>query len=148
MTQHTTIKDAFGPGTFVDTTAIDVPTDAHRLLRQLVNISPNIGVSPEELDLVDFVGEDLSIIPGPLKSQAYVSQVLYCVCNHQHLLTGWRIDSQLRFKHYRLYWYDKSVLSEESTRAASRSIQMHPDCIQPPWPWALSTAKLSTRLTT
>ncbi|KAH0282066.1 CoA-transferase family III [Aureobasidium namibiae CBS 147.97] len=73
MSQHATIKDAFGPGSFVDTALIDVPTDSRRILADLVRISPQLGVTPEELDLVDFAGDELSCIPGNIKSQAYAA---------------------------------------------------------------------------
>lgn len=72
---HETIADGYGPGTFVDAKFVGVPAEAHRLLRLLNDTTPNLGLSPIDLDQVDFSGDDLPLIPGPLKSQALVSSV-------------------------------------------------------------------------
>jgi hypothetical protein len=70
--RHDTTKDGFGPGTFVDTTFRSVPDESRRLLRHLASQTPGFTVDENALSAVKFSGDDLSIIPGPLKSQAIV----------------------------------------------------------------------------
>lgn len=72
MLAHETTKNTFGPGTFVDTEFIGVPSDARRLLKHLAGITPGFTVDETALNEVEFSGEDLPIIPGPLKSQVLV----------------------------------------------------------------------------
>jgi hypothetical protein len=73
--QHSTIKDVFGPGTFVDTEFHTVPNESRRLLRLLASKTPGFTQDEAAFSDVKFFGGDLSIIPGPLKSQALVSSV-------------------------------------------------------------------------
>jgi hypothetical protein len=70
--KHTTTKDGFGPGTFVDTAFHSVPDESRRLLRLLASQTPGFTRDEAALSDVNFFGDDLSIIPGPLKSQAIV----------------------------------------------------------------------------
>lgn len=70
--QHNTVKDGFGPGTFVDTEFHSVPDESRRLLRLLASKTPGFTHDDAALSEVKFSGGDLSIIPGPLKSQALV----------------------------------------------------------------------------
>lgn len=69
MASHTTKRDVFGPGTFVDNEFISVPADSRRLLKHLASITPGFTTQEDLLNEVEFSGEDLPIIPGPLKSQ-------------------------------------------------------------------------------
>jgi hypothetical protein len=73
--QHSTAQDGYGPGTFADTEFQSVPDESRRLLRLLASQTP--GFTPDEAALSDvkFFGDDLSLIPGPLKSQALVRLV-------------------------------------------------------------------------
>lgn len=73
MASHPTTKDVFGPGTFVDNEFIGVPADSRRLLKHLASITPGFTTQEELLDSVEFSGDDLPIIPGPIKSQVFVS---------------------------------------------------------------------------
>lgn len=75
MAAHSTIKDVFGPGTFVDTKFIGVPSDARRLLKYLAGNTQGFTTDEGTLNDVEFSGDDLPIIPGPLKSQVLVSTV-------------------------------------------------------------------------
>lgn len=73
--QHNTIKDGYGPGTFVDTKFRSVPDESRRILRLLASKTPGFTQDEAALSDVKFSGADLSIIPGPLKSQAVVSKL-------------------------------------------------------------------------
>jgi hypothetical protein len=73
--QHSTTKDVFGPGTYVDTEFHSVPDESRRLLRLLASKTPGFTQDEAAFSDVKFFGDDLSIIPGPLKSQALVSVV-------------------------------------------------------------------------
>lgn len=70
--QHSTTKDVYGPGTFADTEFHSVPDESRRLLRLLASKTPGFTRDEAALSSVKFSGDDLSIIPGPLKSQALV----------------------------------------------------------------------------
>jgi hypothetical protein len=70
--QRNTAKDVYGPGTFVDTELHSVPDESQRLLRLLACKTPGFTQDEAALSDVEFSGDDLSIIPGPLKSQALV----------------------------------------------------------------------------
>jgi len=70
--QRNTAKDVYGPGTFVDTEFHSVPDESQRLLRLLASKTPGFTQDEAALSDVEFSGDDLSIIPGPLKSQALV----------------------------------------------------------------------------
>lgn len=73
MANHQTVKDLFGPGTFVDTVYTPLIPECRRLLQYFADNTPGFTVEATELDAVEFHGQDLPIIPGPLKSQAMVS---------------------------------------------------------------------------
>lgn len=71
---HNTTKDTYGPGTYVDTKFRSVPDESRRILRLLASKTPGFTQDDALLSSVKFTGADLSIIPGPLKSQAVVSK--------------------------------------------------------------------------
>jgi hypothetical protein len=70
--KHETTKYDYGPGTFVETVFHTVPNESRRLLRLLAPQTPDFTRDEAALSEVKFSGDDLSIIPGPLKSQAIV----------------------------------------------------------------------------
>jgi hypothetical protein len=72
LPQHSTTKDVYGPGTFTDSEFHSVPDESRRLLRLLASKTPGFTKDEAALADVKFSGDDLSIIPGPLKSQALV----------------------------------------------------------------------------
>lgn len=72
---NSTTRDVYGPGTYVDTAFHSVPDESRRLLRLLASKTPGFTRDEGILSDVKFSGDDLSIIPGPLKSQALVSLV-------------------------------------------------------------------------
>lgn len=72
MGKHATIPGLFGPGTYVDTEFHGVPAESRRILSYLVSVTPGIGITDDDLAAVEFAGQDLPIIPGPLKSQVMV----------------------------------------------------------------------------
>lgn len=72
LPNHPTTKDGYGPGTFVDTAFHSVPDESRRLLRLLASQTPGFTQDEAALSAVKFFGDDLPIIPGPLKSQAMV----------------------------------------------------------------------------
>jgi hypothetical protein len=72
MSSHQTEKDIYGPGTFADVNFTPVPQECKRILRYLAETTPGFTTDPTLLDNVDFHGADYPIIPGPLKSQAFV----------------------------------------------------------------------------
>ncbi|KAH8621483.1 hypothetical protein IG631_23884 [Alternaria alternata] len=76
MPAHSTTKDVFGPGTFVDNEFIGVPEDSRRLLRYLASVTPGFTTEESTLNDVVFSGDDLTIIPGPIKAQVLVSILL------------------------------------------------------------------------
>jgi hypothetical protein len=76
MSTHSTTKDVFGLGTFVDNKFIGVPEDSRRLLRYLASITPGFTTDESTLNDVVFSGDDLPIIPGPIKAQVLVSLFL------------------------------------------------------------------------
>lgn len=70
---HQTVKDVYGPGTFTDTDFIPVPTDARRILEHLANVTPGFLPGAQAIKEVDFQGDDLPMLPGPIKAQVLVS---------------------------------------------------------------------------
>jgi len=70
---HHTIKDMYGPGTFTDVTYTPLPAECQRLLRYFGELSPGFTKDASAVANVDFHGADQPVIPGPLKSQAFVS---------------------------------------------------------------------------
>jgi hypothetical protein len=85
--QHSTTKDVFGPGTFVDAEFHSVPDESRRLLRLLASKTPGFTRDEAALSDVKLSGDDLSIIPGPLKSQALVSLVRKCAAHYLRLIS-------------------------------------------------------------
>ncbi|KAK4223196.1 succinate--hydroxymethylglutarate CoA-transferase [Podospora fimiseda] len=59
------VPNVYGPGTFTDRECLPVPDEAARLLRLLINQTPNFNSDPSK---VQFTGEPYPLIPGPLKS--------------------------------------------------------------------------------
>lgn len=85
MAPRTTEKDIFGPGTFVDTAYNPLPAECRRLLHHFANMTPGFVTDATVLDDVDFHGDDLPIIPGPLKAQALVN-IAYTMLPYYTLL--------------------------------------------------------------
>jgi hypothetical protein len=73
--QHSTTQDGYGPGTFADTEFQSVPDESRRFLKLLASQTPGFTQDEAALSDVKFSGDDLSLIPGPLKSQALVRLV-------------------------------------------------------------------------
>ncbi|PHH67874.1 hypothetical protein CDD82_1039 [Ophiocordyceps australis] len=69
MAPHSTTKGVYGPGTFTDTVFTPLPTECRRLLKYFADATPGFTKDAKALD-VNFHGEDLPRIPGPLKAQA------------------------------------------------------------------------------
>ncbi|PHH76240.1 hypothetical protein CDD80_1689 [Ophiocordyceps camponoti-rufipedis] len=69
------IDDVYGPGSFTDRGFTPLPQECQRLLKLMADMTP--GFSSDNLD-VDFYGNDLPLIAGPLKSQA-MSAVLFAM---------------------------------------------------------------------
>lgn len=84
---HPTTENTWGPGTYCDQTFIPVPQDAKRLLTHLADITPGFTKDQKALEDVQFVGQDLPLLPGPLKAQ-----VLVCFCFHHKEL---KADAQV-----------------------------------------------------
>jgi hypothetical protein len=74
MTSHSTKKEVYGPGTFTDVEFTPVPQECTRLLHHLASSTPGFTTDPGVLDNVHFHGAEYPIIPGPLKSQAFVRE--------------------------------------------------------------------------
>lgn len=68
MSNHGTARDTYGPGTFADAEYLPLVPECHRLLKYFSNVTP--GFTQTHLDHVKFHGQELPILPGPLKSQA------------------------------------------------------------------------------
>lgn len=69
MSLHETVKDVYGPGTFTDTNFTPVPQEARRLLEYFAKKTPGFRDDAEFLDQVKFTGQDLPLLPGPIKAQ-------------------------------------------------------------------------------
>ena len=67
---HPTTEGGYGPGTFVDTSFTPLPQECTRLLKWLASKTPGFTSNQQVLDAVKFEGDDLPIIPGPVKSVA------------------------------------------------------------------------------
>ncbi|GFP57143.1 acetyl-coenzyme A transferase nodX [Trichoderma asperellum] len=63
-------EGVYGPGSFTDTSFVPVPLECKRLLKHLALNTPGFTNDVNVLDGVTFEGEDLPVIPGPIKSQA------------------------------------------------------------------------------
>ncbi|KAG5758325.1 hypothetical protein H9Q72_013533 [Fusarium xylarioides] len=68
MFNHETTRDTYGPGTFADVEYLPLVPECHRLLKYFSRVTP--GFTQTHLDHVRFHGQELPILPGPLKSQA------------------------------------------------------------------------------
>lgn len=73
MSSHKTIPGVYGPGTFADTEFIPLPKDCPRLLKWLAGATPGLNADPKVLEEIEFIGQDLPMLPGPLKAQALVA---------------------------------------------------------------------------
>jgi hypothetical protein len=62
----------YGPGTFTDTEFTPVPHECERLLKHFAQITPGFTSDPAALSKVHFHGNDLPILPGPIKAQVLV----------------------------------------------------------------------------
>lgn len=67
-----TVESVYGPGTYTNTEFIPLSKDCPRLLAYLASVSPGFPKESAALKDVEFVGNDLPILPGPLKAQALV----------------------------------------------------------------------------
>lgn len=63
-------EGVYGPGSYTDTTFTPVPEECRRLLFELAAKTPGFTKDQELLNDGNFVGHDLSCIPGPIKSAA------------------------------------------------------------------------------
>ncbi|RGP78633.1 alpha methylacyl- racemase [Fusarium longipes] len=70
MTDREINEGVYGPGTFVDAKETSLPDECYRLLKHMANTTPGFLRHEADLSSVTFHGQDLPIIPGPLKSQA------------------------------------------------------------------------------
>ncbi|KEQ68207.1 CoA-transferase family III [Aureobasidium namibiae CBS 147.97] len=68
--KHATTEGGWGPGSYVDTAFHSVPDESARIMRLLASQAPGVGLDESALSQVEFSGADISLIPGPLKSQA------------------------------------------------------------------------------
>lgn len=74
--EHATTEGGWGPGTFVDEAFHSVPDESRRIMRLIASQTPGIAIDESALSEVEFSGADLSLIPGPLKSQVVVRQTI------------------------------------------------------------------------
>jgi hypothetical protein len=70
-TSHQTIPDVYGPGSYTDTSFIPVPQDSERILQYLAERTPGFNASPDFLRHAKFHGQDLPLLPGPIKAQVF-----------------------------------------------------------------------------
>lgn len=68
----------YGPGTWVDTSFTPVPEECRRLLRIFAEKTPGFTKNEALINGVQFEGDDLPLIPGPIKSQA-ITAVLHAM---------------------------------------------------------------------
>lgn len=73
-----TISETYGPGTTVDTEFQALPEECKRILRIFAKRTPGFTQDEALLDGVQFHGDNLPCIPGPIKSQA-VTAVLHAM---------------------------------------------------------------------
>lgn len=77
--EHADFPDlSYSPGTRVDTDFLPVPEECKRILRLLVARTPGSTQDEEQLNGVEFQGDDLLCISGPMKSQTF-TVVLYAM---------------------------------------------------------------------
>ena len=72
---HPTTEGGYGPGTFVDTSFTPLPQECTRLLKWLASKTPRFTSDQQVLNAVKFEGDDLPIIPGPVKSVALTAAI-------------------------------------------------------------------------
>ena len=60
----------YGPGSYTDTGFVPVHQECRRLMRELAARTPGFTIDERMLDQVTFEGDDLPVIPGPIKSEA------------------------------------------------------------------------------
>ncbi|EXK83562.1 hypothetical protein FOQG_12258 [Fusarium oxysporum f. sp. raphani 54005] len=77
MTTNTS-RETYGAGTTVDTEFLPLPAECQRLLRLFAARTPGFTKDESLLSRVNFHGDDLPCIPGPIKSQA-VTAVLHAM---------------------------------------------------------------------
>ncbi|KAJ9424520.1 hypothetical protein FOXG_15311 [Fusarium oxysporum f. sp. lycopersici 4287] len=77
MTTNTS-RETYGAGTTVDTEFLPLPAECQRLLRLFAARTPGFTKDESLLSGVNFHGDDLPCIPGPIKSQA-VTAVLHAM---------------------------------------------------------------------
>jgi hypothetical protein len=73
-----TSRESYGPGTHIDDSFLPLPLECRRLLRLFAARTPGFTEDDAFLDGVQFEGDDLPCIPGPIKSQA-VTAVLHAM---------------------------------------------------------------------
>ena len=71
-------KESYGSGSHVDTSFVPVPEDCRRLLKYFAGRTPGFTTDRALIDGVNFQGDELPCIPGPIKSQA-VTAVLHAM---------------------------------------------------------------------
>ncbi|ENH74922.1 Dimethylaniline monooxygenase [N-oxide-forming] 5 [Fusarium oxysporum f. sp. cubense race 1] len=69
MASHETTRDTYGPGTFADMEYLSLVPECQRLLKYFSQVTP--GFTQTHLDHVKFHGQELPILPGPLKGGLY-----------------------------------------------------------------------------
>ncbi|EME84337.1 uncharacterized protein MYCFIDRAFT_134113 [Pseudocercospora fijiensis CIRAD86] len=69
--QHQTVPDVYGPGSYTDTSFTPVPEEASRILQYIAEKTPGFNASPDFLKQVKFSGQDLPLLPGPIKGQIF-----------------------------------------------------------------------------
>ncbi|KAB5518013.1 CoA-transferase family III domain-containing protein [Coniochaeta sp. 2T2.1] len=78
MAQTIHPDNSYGPGTYIDNSFVPVPEECQRLLRLFVARTPGFTQDEALLNGVEFEGDDLPCIPGPIKTQA-VTAVLHAM---------------------------------------------------------------------
>ena len=71
-------QESYGPGTYVEESFSPLPEECRRLLRVFAARTPGFTKDEGLLSGVQFHGDDLPCIPGPIKSQA-VTAVLHAM---------------------------------------------------------------------
>ncbi|OAP58767.1 hypothetical protein AYL99_06064 [Fonsecaea erecta] len=77
--QITASPEIWGPGTFVDNDAPDIPKDSRRVFELLAKATPGFTQDPRLWDSVSFEGSAEPIAPGPLKAPV-VAAALHAMC--------------------------------------------------------------------
>ena len=73
MSSHNTVPDVYGPGTYADTSFIPLTQDCPRLLQWLARETPGFTTDSKLLESVNWKGNDLPLLPGPLKAHAFAA---------------------------------------------------------------------------